>query len=145
MKKPIGQSMIEAHLINESQLTGLLEYQGKARERILLGRLSVELGLVTDDEFAPFIASYFGIPYVNLKNFPLPAKEISELVPEAVARRFNVVPLARQDNTLTVAVSDPMDLATIDNIETITHCQVKTVVSTPTQIKYTIAVTYGIL
>ena len=145
MKKLIGQSMVDANLINETQLTGLLEYQSKARERILLGRLSVDLGLVTDDEFAPFIASYFDVPFVNLKNFPPPSKDISQLVPESIARRFNVAPLIIQNNTLTVAVSDPMDLPTIENIETITHCHVKTVVSTPTQIRYTIAVTYGIL
>ena len=145
MKKPIGQSMIEAHLINENQLTNLLEYQSRSRERMLLGKLSVELGLVADDEFAPFIASYFDMPYVNLRDLPPPPKEISQLVPEAIAKRFNIAPLAIQDNALTVAVSDPMDFATIENIETMTHCQVKTVVSTPMQIKYTIAVIYGIL
>ena len=144
MKKLIGQSMIEARLISESQLADLLEYQNKSRDRALLGKLSIELGLVTDDEFAPFIASYFDVPYVNLKGLPPVPKEVIELIPEAIAKRLNAAPLTRDNDTLTVAVSDPMDLTTIDNLETITHCRVKTVVSTPAQIKHTIAISYGI-
>ena len=145
MKKLIGQSMVDAQLITNGQLLDLLEFQSKSKERTLLGRLSVNLGLVTDEEFAPFIASYFNVPFVNLKQSPPPAREAVELVPEVIAKRLNIAPLTKKDDTLTIAVTDPVDLTAIENLETITHCRIKTVVSTPCQIKHTIAISYGIL
>ena len=140
--KPIGQSMVEAKLLSQEQLDDALSYQRRSSERVLLGRLSVELGFVKEDEFAPFLASYFNVPYVDLKKYPMVQRETVETVPESIARRFNVLPLMKDQDTLTVAVSDPLDLTALENLKTITHCQIKPVVSSASQIRHRIIAYY---
>lgn len=137
--------MIEARLINRRQLDDLLEYQRRQNEKVMLGRLSVEIGLVPEDEFAPFVASYFGFQYLDLKEYYGIEKQALDLVPEAIARRLNALPLVKEGRTLTVAVPDPMDLVALENLEIISRCRVKPVVSSPNQIKHKITMSYGIL
>jgi len=146
MKKPIGQSMVEARLITKDQLEDLLEYQKRQREKVIFGKLSLELGLISEDQFAPFIASYFDVPFINLKDHPIIVRrEAINMIPESIARRLNVMPLTKDNNTLTVAVSDPLDLVALDNLAIVSHCNVKPVVSTPSQITHSITISYGIL
>lgn len=140
--KPIGQSMVEAKLLSPKQLDEALSYQRRSSERIPLGRLSVELGLVKEDDFAPFLASYFNVPYLDLKKYPNIQPETVEIIPESIARRFNVLPLMKDENTLTVAVSDPLDLTALENLKTITHRQIKSVVSPASQIRRRITAYY---
>jgi|GEM_PF-1015218 len=134
--KLIGQSMIEANLINQQQLDDLLEYQRQSVDRVPLGKLTVDLGLVKEDEFVPFLASYFGVPYINLDIYSNIQKEALDIVPEPIAKRYNVLPITKEDDTLTIAISDPLDLTTIENLETVTHCRIKQVVSTSDQIRH---------
>jgi len=144
-RKLIGQSMVEARLITESQLNDLLAYQKRSHDKIILGKLSLDLGVVEEAEFAPFIASYFDVPYVKLDEYTFVQKEALEKIPESIAKRFNVMPLTKKDNALTVAVFDPMDLVTIENLETVTGCSIIPVVSTPSHIKHKITMSYGII
>lgn len=140
----IGQSMVEACLINHEQLNDLLARQKRTSEKTLLGKLSIELGLVEEDDFAPFLASYFNFPYVDLKDYPAIEKRALEKIPESMARRLNIMPLSKEEDTLTVAIFDPLDLVTLENLETVTGCRIKPVVSPPKKIRYKIAMSYGI-
>lgn len=143
-RKLIGQSMIEARLISKEQLNWLLQRQKAAGERVLFGRLTVEFDIVTETELASFLASYFGVPYVDLEKYLMVQEEALDTVPESLARRLNVLPLVRENGNLTVAISDPLDLTAIENLKTVTHCRIKPVVSSPTQIRYSIDVMYQI-
>lgn len=134
--------MLEANLIDRDQLDALLVYQKIAPQRMLLGRLSVEMGFVKDDVFAPFLAYYFEVPYLDLDGYWMIQKEAVKIVPEYIARRLNVLPIVKENDTLTVAVSDPLDLIAFENLETVTRCHVKPVVSTSAKIKEGIEVTY---
>lgn len=127
--------MIDANLINQYQLNELLEYQKNLENRAPLGLLTVELGLVGEDEFAPFLASYFNVPYLNLEERSTIQKEALDIVPKAIAKRLNILPVLKEENTLTVAISDPLDLPVLENLETITRCRIKSVVSQASQIR----------
>jgi len=137
--------MVEANLIKQEQLDELLGLQRHNKEKMLLGRMSIDLGLVKEEEFAPFVASYFDVPYINLMEYKKVQWEALNMVPESIAEKFNVLPIEKKDNTLTIAISDPLDIATIDAIETVTKCQIKPVVSSPKHIKYAIFMFYFIL
>lgn len=141
--KPIGQSMIEANLINQKQLDELLDFQNSITERLPLGRLAVRLGFIEEEKLAPFLASYFGVPYIDLENYSSFQKEAIDVVPESIAKRFNVLPLIKEDDTLTVAIADPLDLTVIENLRTVTNCRIKSVVSAPNQIKNNIETQYN--
>ena len=141
-RKLIGQSMLEAKLINQNQLDQLLAHQKKAVERIPLGKLTIELGILKEEEFVPFLASYFDVPYLDLGEYVLIQKEALQMIPEAIAKRYNVLPLVKEDDTLTVAMSDPLDLTTLENLEKVTNCHINQVISMPSKIKESINTVY---
>lgn len=74
--------------------------------------------LVTDDDIARARATSLGIPFVSLAGKPITPDVIS-LIPEPVARRYTLVPfeLNGKDNTLSVAMLDPLDFQVIEFLE----------------------------
>jgi len=135
--------MVAANLINKYQLDELLSYQKNLDEWTPLGRLTVELGLVNEEEFTEFLASYFDVPYLDLENFFSVHEDVLNLVPQSIARRLNIMPVLKKDDTLTVAMSDPLDLTAVNDLETITRCRIKRVVSPPGQIRQSIRLFYN--
>jgi type IV pilus assembly protein PilB len=141
-RKLIGQCMVDANLLTQVQLDELLEYQKTASERVLIGRLTVELGFLKEEQFVPFLAGYFEVPYVDLKEYAFIQRQAIDSIPESIAEQFNVFPLRKDEDTLTVAMSDPCDVVTMDALETITRCHIKPVLSVPNQIRYNIFLYY---
>jgi len=62
-------------------------------------------------------AAYFGVEAVSLRDIQIP-DDVIATIPRHIARKYRVVPISKVGNTLTVAVADPSDLATLD---TLTH------------------------
>ena len=144
-RRLIGQCMLEAKLINNNQLEEALRIQRVAGERVLLGKVALDRGFVKEDDFAPFIASYFDVPYVNLREYRRVRWDALDMIPETIAERLNVFPMAKESDTLTVALTDPVDLVTLETLELLTRCRIKPVVSTTSQIQFAIFLYYFIL
>ncbi len=145
-RKLIGESMVEANLISQWQLEDLLQHQKKISSsmRVPIGRLSVELGLIREEQFIPFLASYFNTPYLNLEEYSVVQIQAVKAVPRYAAEKFNILPVDKQADVLTVAASDPLDLITIDNLALVTKCRIKFVLSSPRQIRDGIPLVYDI-
>ncbi|NTW15545.1 MAG: Flp pilus assembly complex ATPase component TadA [Candidatus Moranbacteria bacterium] len=81
-----------------------------------LGPLLLEKELVDEAGLQKIYAYVLGIPFVDLtkENIPL---EILQIVPEPIARKYNIVAFERQDKNLKVAMLVPEDLQTIDFIK----------------------------
>ena len=75
--------------------------------------------------------------YVDLDSYLIDEKLI-ELVPESLARRYQLVPLFKIGSTLTVAMADPHNIFALDEVRLKTGCEVEAVVSTDIQIKTSI-------
>src|SRR5262249_38927494 len=60
-------------------------------------------------------AAHFGAEVVNLNDIKI-SDEIIATVPRHIARKYRVIPVFKHENTLTVAISDPSDLNTIDSL-----------------------------
>jgi type IV pilus assembly protein PilB len=83
----------------------------------------VRLGYATAEDVSRAIAEQHGLTYVSLGEVTIPPSVI-ELVPESVARENAVLPLSESDGRLTVVLSDPMDLDTVDKLKFILNKQV---------------------
>jgi len=81
-------------------------------------------GVLAKSESLQAIATQFGMEYVSLKNIDI-EKEIIDLVPPETARRFRVLPLYSTDGSLTVALSDPFDVDTLDGLRYVLKCNVE--------------------
>ncbi len=98
--------------------------------------------IVSAGQVAQAKASQFGVEFVNLGEMRLPDDVISA-IPRHVAKKYNVVPVYRHDNTVTVALSDPSDLDTLDSLRHLLNMEVEPRVASPEDIEEAIGKYYG--
>ena len=101
-----------------------------------------ELGLISKNDLLKALAGQFGMEVISLAGRDIP-REILDLVPADVAQRFKVVPVYRNDNVLTIAIGDPLDVDTLDGLRYVLKCEVEGVVAPPDEIEKAIANYYG--
>jgi len=140
ISKQLGELLLERKVINEHQLQKALQVQ---REKGgLLGSILVLLGYATEEQIAQTITTQYGFPYLPLVNYEVDA-HIVKLIPENVAKQYCLIAIDRIGNSLTIAMSDPLNIHAIEDVELITNCKVQTFVSTQTDIKEAINRYYG--
>ena len=119
----------------------------KARELTKHGGVSLLEGLLkggrlTEVDVSKALAGQFGMDFIQLAEYRV-SDEVIAMVPRHVARRYKVVPVYKHDTTLTVAISDPMDVDTVDSLRYILKINVEPVVATLPEIDAALARYYG--
>jgi len=125
-RKPLGQSLVEQGHLSADGLARALEEQrrtGQALREVLL-----RLELVQEQAILDYYEEQLGIPRMDLTTYVL-EPEIVRLVPERIERQYKLVPLFKIGNTLTIAMSDPLDLVALDEVKSATGLEVEVVVS----------------
>lgn len=106
--------LLKEGLLNQDQVASLkLESisTGETTEQLLLRH-----NLVTPDKITAAKATLLNVPFVKLEGRGISA-EVLGLIPEPVARRFTIIPFDKKDGQLEVAMSNPLDLPTIQFLE----------------------------
>jgi type IV pilus assembly protein PilB len=128
----ILKKMVKSGLLTEGQLSTLLEEKKQAKES--LSELILKHEFVEPDRLSSFLAGEFGCAPFNPVQFSL-NKEWVELIPRDFAEKNHVLPVARQSDTLTVAMENPADLPLIDDLKAITNLKIVPVFTLPPQMK----------
>jgi type IV pilus assembly protein PilB len=123
---PIGQLLVEEKIISTEQLELALVEQKKSRKR--LGEVISELGFASERDVLRTLAKRLSVEYVDSPVFIVESDAV-RIVPEALARRYNVLPVYIRAGSLTIATNDPLDFACLEDIEMITGMEIKTVLS----------------
>ncbi len=132
INKQLGELLIERNIINQQQLEKALATQ---KERGgLIGEILVELGFVQEEDIAQALTAQYGFPYLPLSNYEI-NPEVIEIIPGRVARQYLLVPIDRIGNNLTLAMSNPLNIQAIEDVELLAGCSVQTFVSTSSDIK----------
>jgi type IV pilus assembly protein PilB len=112
-RKKLGQVLIDLGYIDEDQLWDLLQ---EARDNgQMIGQVVLGRGLVTEEQLMEALAEQHGLKVVNL-NEVKPQAEALALVPETMAQVYKIAPVSVKDGVLTVAMSDPGNLAALDDL-----------------------------
>ena len=82
----------------------------------VLARVIVEEGLLSESSLAEVLAEQGGVPYRSLENYRVEF-EAFPTIPVDWMRQHGFVPLEERDGILTIAVSDPTDLKTLDLLD----------------------------
>ena len=139
--KKLGEMLVEVGIITEEQLQEALDEQKKSGGR--LGQNLMALGYITEEIMSAFVGKQLGIPYVSLAEYENIPTEVVKSVPEDIARHQTLIPISREDNTLTIAMADPLNVFTTDDLRVITGCEIKVVISSEAEIKGAIEKYYG--
>ena len=139
INKQLGELLVERGIINDQQLEKALSVQ-KDRGG-LIGELLVELGFIKEEDIAQSLTAQYGFPYLPLGNYDI-NPEIINVVPGRVARQYLLMPVDKIGNNLTLAMSNPLNVQAIEDVEFLSGCSVQTFVSTSSDIKKAIAKYY---
>lgn len=120
-KMKIGEYLVKSGLIDEKTLTKALEIQKTQNKR--LGQILVDMGVADEVIIAKTLARQLKIPYGRLEKVKI-AKEIIELVPAELAENHLVIPLKKKKNSLLVAMANPLDLYTLDDLRFFTQSRI---------------------
>ncbi len=133
----LGEILIKQGLITESQLLKAIDHQKKEKGRI--GEILIKLGMITEEHMASALGSQLGIPYYSSENAellrPLPNQDLEKVIPADFARKNFILPLSKNMNSLTCAVSDPLDFLALDNLKRIVGAELNLVLATKTAIQ----------
>ena len=129
MARRIGTILVDMGYLDEDALWKVLEEQ-KRSDGELLGKVATRMGLVTEDQVLKALGEQFGLKVVRLGDMSIPS-ELTELVNETMATSFKIVPISqhKKDKSVTVALGDPRDPATLDSIKSFLGVEVKAVVA----------------
>ena len=129
-KVRLGDVLVQNGVITEEDLQrGLERQKGSGRK---LGETLVDEGITTEENIARALSKQFHYDMVDLQNTEIP-QEILDLVPANVLKKHRAIPFEYSPdnmNVLRVAMSDPMDIGAMDDINIITNLQVEPVVAT---------------
>ena len=139
-KKPLGQILKEMELITEGQIQEALELQREHGGAI--GSVLVDLGYVTEEEILFALGAQWGMEFVNLDEIPIDA-EFIEKVPPSVANIYKVIPVSMENGSLVIAMSDPLNVKLLDELNFLLGIPLKGAVSNEDAIDRALKRYYG--
>lgn len=135
INKQLGDLLMERGGINSRQLESALVVQKEKGG--LIGEILVELGFVKEEDIAQALTAQYGFPYLPLGNYDI-NPEIIRIIPGRVAKQYLLIPIDKIGNNLTIAMSNPLNVQAVEDVELLTGCKVQTFVSTSSDIKIAI-------
>lgn len=140
-RKRIGEILIQAGLLDHAGLRAALSEQRRWGGQ--LGRLLVDMKLVTEEALVQALSHQLNFPAVDLDNLQVPG-EVLDLVPGELAERNNLIPFNLEGKFLDVAMSDPTNLSIIDELRIRTQLNVRSYLAGPKMIERALAKYYGL-
>ncbi len=102
----------------------------------------VKLGYATSEQIMSAIAEFHGLQFIDLSEVTIPPAVV-ELVPESVARENIILPLAQENGSLKIIMSDPSDFDTVQKLQFILNKDIQPVLAPREQIVEAINRHYG--
>lgn len=135
-KRVIGQILLDAGVISGDQLDTALELQ-KSNPQQHLGALLAELGFASDEAIAQARASQCGVQYIRFDENTVDP-EAAALITQRLASQHACIPVSATERDMVLAITNPMDLLAIEDVERFTNRKVEVVVGTGPDIEQAI-------
>lgn len=139
-RKRLGEILIQAGILDETRLRVALGEQ--RRWGGPLGRILVDMKLVSEDSMVSALSQQLNFPTVNLEQRTV-GKEVLDLLPGELAEQHSVVPFNMQGKFVDVAMADPTNLGIIDELRIRTRLNVRPYLCGPKMIERAINRLYG--
>ncbi len=129
----LGQILVNAGRLTVDQMKAAVEHQRVKEPHKQVGALLVEQGIVTEADITYALGIQFNLAVLDLTTVTVDP-EVLKLVSEKLARRWGVLPVFLVGKELTVAMTDPTEIQTIDFLARETRCAIQPVLVVKSQI-----------
>jgi len=129
----LGEVLVKEGIISEAQVESALAAQKQSKGK-RLGEVLVDLRIVDEVTIVKTLANRLDLKFVDLNQIQIPEAALKE-VPSRVMREHNVLPIASDPDSVTVAFGDPLAIDAIEAVRFSCQKRLLEVVSAPSQIK----------
>jgi len=140
-RKLVGEYLLEKGIITEAQLKEALREVKRTNRKI--GEILVRCGFAKEEDICRALSEQLGFTFVDLSTYQIESEAVA-LIPKEAAARLSAIPIFKVGNSLSVAMTNPLDVAGIDELSSLSGgLRIKPLLATPTGIKEAIARFYG--
>ena len=134
------ETLIDMGLLTKEQIESVRSEADSTGEGVL--DTLVAKNVLRPADIAQARAAHAGVEFVKLSDLRI-GDDVIKAVPRHIAKRYNVVPILKDENGIKVAIADPSDLDTIDSLQHSLGLQVEMAVASPDDIESALGRYYG--
>ncbi|MCJ7514903.1 MAG: GspE/PulE family protein [Dehalococcoidia bacterium] len=140
-RESLAQVLVRTGLISAEQMQSALQIgqkNGKTADQVL-----VDQKFLTPGDLLTAISIQWKVPLIDLKRHRV-HPEILSLIPEQLARKYNVLPLDIIGGALAIVMADVLDVQAIDNISAVTKMRIEPMMAAPDEVRNAIDRNYKV-
>ncbi|MDR1633500.1 MAG: Flp pilus assembly complex ATPase component TadA [Bifidobacteriaceae bacterium] len=122
----LEQTLLSRGLVSKDQLDQAVRHQ--SLEGVTLGQALVSTGVLTEEDLIPVLAEAAGLRFVDIDVYPVDAR-VAASVPGAICRRHLLLPVAKEGDTVLLAMAEPGNIVAIDDVRSYLGAAVAPVVA----------------
>ncbi|MCX5699357.1 MAG: ATPase, T2SS/T4P/T4SS family [Candidatus Omnitrophica bacterium] len=139
LKDRLTEILINNKLITAEHLAQALSVQITKGGK--LSDIIVELKFVKESELIITLSEGLGLPLIDLKRFKIDL-DIVKIIPVNIARHYQIIPISKMGDTITLAMADPLNIFAIDHVQALTGFKINPIISSVADINQTIELSY---
>ncbi|MBI4355337.1 MAG: Flp pilus assembly complex ATPase component TadA [Candidatus Omnitrophica bacterium] len=140
LKKRLTEILIEHQLLTQVQLDEALVQQRASGGR--LRDILIQRGFVQKDHLMGILGQALGIPPMKLSRYQIDTA-VAKLITRKMAETYQILPVSKMGNTLTVAMADPLNVFALDALQSLTMYDISPIITTEEELKHALERIYG--
>ncbi len=139
-KERIATVLLSQEIATKEQLDAVMAEASKNGKSF--ARLLIDRKIITESKLTELLSKELGIPLISLAKYKIdPA--VARIIPERLARQYNLIALTKFGERLVVAMSDPMNIFAIDDLKVLTQVAIDPVLSPESEVRRAIDQIYA--
>jgi type IV pilus assembly protein PilB len=139
LKEHLTELLINNKLITQENLDLALKTQKEKGGR--LSEIIVNLKFVKEEDLVSVLSEGLGLPLIDLKRLKIDP-EIVKIIPFEVAFHYQIIPVSKMGDTITLAMADPLNIFAIDHVASLTGYKINSIISSGSEIAEAIGAAY---
>ncbi len=139
LKERLKEILINQKLLTQEQLDKALEVQRQKGGK--LSDIIIGLKFIKEGELISTLSEGLGLPLIDLKRFKIDS-EVVKIISNDIARQYQVIPIAKMGNVVTLAMADPLNIFAIDAVQSLTGYRINPIISSAQDIAGAIELAY---
>ncbi|MBI4972578.1 MAG: Flp pilus assembly complex ATPase component TadA [Candidatus Omnitrophica bacterium] len=126
LKQRLTELLINNKLITQEQLNQALDVQRQKGGR--LSDIIVDLKFIKQSDLISVLSEGLGFPLIDLKRFKIDYETV-KIIPTEVARHYQLIPVSKMGDTITLAMADPLNIFAIDHVKALTGYKINPIIA----------------
>ncbi|MFH0826650.1 MAG: ATPase, T2SS/T4P/T4SS family [Candidatus Omnitrophota bacterium] len=139
LKERLKEILINKKLLTQEQLDKALEVQRQKGGK--LSDIIIGLKFIKESELISSLSEGLGLPLIDLKRFKIDS-DVAKIISNDIARQYQVMPIAKMGDVVTLAMADPLNIFAIDAVSSLTGYRINPIISSAQDIAGAIELAY---